>query len=68
MAPDCLYDTGVGCTLADYIAANITQRGYGRLMYNLDNGNHDTLLGDAYQRLFEGQRTVDWVNPLTAKG
>lgn len=58
---------GWGAPLADYIAANVTQRGYGRLMYNLDNGQHDVLLGDAYSRLFEGQRTLDWVNPLTAK-
>ncbi len=58
---------GWGPPLAEHIAANVTQRGYGRLMYNLDNGQHDVLLGQAYSRLFEGQRTVDWVNPLTAK-
>lgn len=58
---------GWGEGLAEYIAANVNERGYGRLMYNLRNGDHEVLLGDIYDKLFEGRRTLDWVNPHTAK-
>lgn len=61
--------TGLGSSLSDSRVTNFYDgtNGHARSLLNLRSGSFSSDLDLVYGTIFEGTRSVDWANPLTAK-